>query len=179
MAEIIIFPLGELGEVEMAIVELLALSLPECVGLPSRVSGVGIPLEGAYDVARRQYYSTRLLEKLLEHHAGADTKLLGISSADLYIPPLSFVFGEAQLGGAAAVISMHRLNQHFYGLADDSELLYDRCEKEAVHEIGHCFGLVHCKDYRCVMYLSYAVEDIDLKGNSFCPRCHGLLRRQP
>ncbi len=176
MAEIIIFPLGE---VDMAIVELLALSLPENLGIPSRVSDVTIPLEDAYDVARRQYYSTRLLERLLEHRAGDDVKLLGLSDVDLYIPVLSFVFGEAQFGGAAAVISTHRLRQRFYGLKDDSELLFARCEKEAIHEIGHCFGLVHCKDYRCVMYLSYAIEDIDLKGNSYCPKCCDLLRRRP
>jgi archaemetzincin len=179
LAEIILFPIGELGEVETAVVELLALSLSEHVNLRSRLSDIGISLEGSYDVARRQYYSTRLLERLLDHRADDDGKLLGIAGVDLYIPPLSFVFGEAQLGGDAAVISTHRLDQRFYGLERDVELLYSRCEKEAVHEIGHCFGLVHCRDYRCVMYLSYAVEDIDLKSNVFCPACRELLPPGP
>ncbi len=175
MTEIILFSIGELGEVETALVELLALSLSEHVNLRSRVSDVVVPLEGAYDAARRQYYSTKLLERLLDHRAGDGAKLLGIAGVDLYIPPLSFVFGEAQLGGAAAVISTHRLDQRFYGLERDVELLYNRCEKEAIHEIGHCFGLVHCRDYRCVMYLSYAVEDIDLKSVVFCPACRESL----
>lgn len=172
MAEIIIFPFGE---VETAIVEFLALSLPEHLDLPSRVSDTKISLEGAYDVARKQYYSTKLLGRLLEHRKDADTKLLGVCDVDLFIPPFSFVFGEAQLGNSAAIISIHRLHQRFYGLEEDVELLYDRCEIEAIHEIGHCFGLVHCRDYRCVMYLSYAVEDIDLKSNSFCSKCRELL----
>ncbi len=173
MSEIIIFPFGE---VEMAIVEFLALSLPENLELPSRVSDVRVTLEGAYDVARDQYYSTKLLERLLEHRAGDDAKLLGVSDVDLFIPPLSFVFGEAQLDNASSIISTHRLRQQFYGQEEDIELLYGRCEKEAIHEIGHCFGLIHCRDYRCVMYLAYAVEDIDLKGNSFCRVCRELLR---
>lgn len=159
----------------MAIVEFLALSLPENLNLRARISDVAISLEDAYDVARKQYYSTKLLERLLSHRADADTKLLGVADADLYIPPLTFVFGEAQLDNPAAIVSIYRLRQSFYGLPEDPTLLYDRCEKEAIHEIGHCFGLVHCRDYRCVMYLSYSIEDIDLKSNSFCPKCHEIL----
>ena len=158
----------------MAVVELLALSLPESINLQCSVSSIGISLDGAHDVRRNQYYSTKLLERLVGHHAGDDAKLLGIAGVDLYIPPLSFVFGEAQLGGGSAVISTYRLDQPFYGLERDVDLLYNRCEKEAIHEIGHCFGLVHCRDYRCVMYLSYAVEDIDLKDAVFCPACREL-----
>lgn len=173
MAEILIFPVGG---VETAIVEFLTLSLPENLNLPTKISDTGISLEGSFDVKRRQYYSTKLLERILAHHKGPDTKLLGIVDADLYIPPLSFVFGEAQLDNVASIVSIHRLRQEFYGLPEDSGLLYDRCEKEAIHELGHNFGLVHCRDYQCVMYLSYAVEDIDLKNRAFCPTCDKNIR---
>ena len=40
----------------------------------------------------------------------------GSPSLDLYIPILTFVFGEAQIGGASAIVSYHRLRQEFYGL---------------------------------------------------------------
>ncbi|MFN8009739.1 MAG: Zn-dependent protease, partial [Terriglobia bacterium] len=59
---------------------------------------------------------------------------------------------------------------------EDMEKLYDRCEKEAVHELGHTFGLVHCSDYSCVMSHSNSVDQIDLKSNRFCPTCLQSLR---
>jgi archaemetzincin len=161
--------------VDTSIVEFLALSLPENLHFTCEVSDAAISLEGAYNAERKQYYSTKLLERLLAHRDTDDTKLLGVADVDLFMPPLSFVFGEAQFDNPAAVISICRLHQQFYGLPEDPDLLYQRCEKEAIHELGHCFGLIHCKDYRCVMYLSYAVEDIDLKTNSFCEKCHKLL----
>jgi archaemetzincin len=97
--------------------------------------------------------------------------MLGVSMVDLYIPILTFVFGEAQLGGPCAVVSGYRLRQDFYGLAADLELLSDRLRKECVHEIGHTLELTHCDDYSCAMAPSHAVEWIDLKSSSLCPNC--------
>ncbi len=175
MAEILIFPVGAL---DASIPEFLALSLSENLNLPCKVSETTISLEGVYDIVRKQYYSTKLLERLLSHQAGDATKLLGITDVDLFIPPLSFVFGEAQFDNPASIISTCRLHQSFYGLPEDAGLLYLRCEKEAIHELGHSFGLIHCRDYRCVMYLSYSVEDVDLKTNFFCQKCHEILRKR-
>jgi len=89
----------------------------------------------------------------------------------LYIPILTFVFGEAQMGGPCAVLSGHRLRQEFYGLPADQRVFRQRVLKEAVHELGHTLNLTHCDDYRCVMASSHAVEWIDLKEEELCPAC--------
>jgi predicted Zn-dependent protease len=102
--------------------------------------------------------------------------LVGVTDVDLYIPILSFVFGEAQLGGHIAVVSYHRLHQQFYGLPRDDSLLRERLVKEAIHEAGHTRGLTHCDDYDCVMAASHAVEWLDLKGAGFCASCRGRIR---
>lgn len=175
MGAIVIFPVGS---VDVPIVDFLSFSLSESLRIPCSVSKTAISLDGIYDIVRNQYYSTKLLERLLEHRVDDDTKLLGVADVDLFIPPLSFVFGEAQFNNPASIISIYRLRQQFYGLPENIELLYQRSEKEAIHELGHCFGLIHCRDYRCVMYLSYSVEDIDLKSLAFCPKCFETLRRQ-
>jgi archaemetzincin len=175
VAEIVIFPVGN---VDASIVDFLAFSLHENLRIPCSVSDTIISLEGIYDIVRKQYYSTKLLERLLDHRAGSHTKLMGIADVDLFIPPLSFVFGEAQFNNPASLISIYRLRQQFYGLPDDPELLLVRSEKEAIHELGHCYGLIHCRDYRCVMYLSYSVEDIDMKTAFFCQKCSDLLGKR-
>jgi len=120
---------------------------------------------------RQQYLSTDILGRMRPYLAPNSGRLLGVTSVDLYIPILTFVFGEAQLDGSCAVVSTYRLRQEFYGLPPDSELLRVRLLKEAVHELGHTLGLAHCDDYRCAMAASHTVELIDLKGSSLCVDC--------
>jgi archaemetzincin len=127
--------------------------------------------ELAFDAARGQYNSTILLRLLLVEMAESSDLILGVTSVDLFVPVLTYVFGEAQLGGRAAVVSLNRLLPEVYGLPQDDELLCDRLLKEAVHEMGHCFGLVHCSNPACVMRSSTYVEEIDLKQSWYCPTC--------
>jgi len=139
-----------------------------CLIQPRRQNG-----EFAYHRARGQYHSTEILKRLLEDPHTESWRILGVTDLDLYIPILTFVFGEAQLGAGAALVSTHRLRPEFYGLPENPELLQERLLKEALHELGHTFGLRHCPDYLCVMSASHAVERIDLKQAVFCPACAG------
>ena len=95
---------------------------------------------------------------------------------DLFIPVLTYVFGEAQLDGRAAVVSTYRLDNQIYGLPPDRDLLFQRLVKEAVHELGHTYNLVHCHRPPCVMLSSPYVEGIDQKSDWFCEDCLRSLR---
>jgi archaemetzincin len=134
----------------------------------------------AFHPERQQYHSTEILA-WMHRTAGRDTwRLLGVTALDLYIPILTFVFGEAQLGNTCAVVSSHRLRQEFYGLPPDDDLLRERVLKEAIHELGHTLGLTHCENYSCAMAPSHAVEWIDLKSKTFCLQCRACaLSREP
>jgi archaemetzincin len=103
--------------------------------------------------------------------------MLGVTEHDLFVPVLTYVFGEGQVEGHSAVVSTCRLRESFYGLPDRSGLLRERLLKEAVHEIGHTYGLRHCRDWRCVMASTHAVERLDLKGAAFCPACAAVVKR--
>ena len=127
----------------------------------------------SFHSGRRQYYSTDLLARMQKHRCS--WRLLGITPLDLYVPILTFVFGEAQLEGGCALVSTYRLRQEFYGLPPDPDLLRERLLKEAVHEFGHTLGLTHCEDYECAMAPSHAVEWIDLKGNRLCRQCRAQI----
>lgn len=94
---------------------------------------------------------------------------------DLYVPVLTFVFGEAQVEGKVAIVSNYRLRDELYGLPKNPEQLKERLEKEAIHELGHTFGLVHCREPSCVMYSYTYAEEIDFKSKDPCKTCVSLL----
>jgi archaemetzincin len=124
----------------------------------------------AYNKKRNQYLSTALLKTLMEQKEYmAYGKVLGVVDQDLYVPELNFVFGEA--GQKAAVISLTRLRQEFYRLPQDQKLFYKRALTEAVHELGHTYGLGHCRNPQCVMFFSNSLMDTDRKGPEFCMGC--------
>jgi archaemetzincin len=129
-----------------------------------------------FDRDRRQYNSTKILQSLSTMIKGQDlSRVLGVTSLDLYVPSLNFVFGEAQCPGNVAVISTCRLDPKFYGQTDRS-LLFQRALKEAVHELGHTFGMGHCKDHICVMFFSNSIYDTDRKHEKFCHGCSELVK---
>jgi archaemetzincin len=133
--------------------------------------------ETAFDPSRGQYSSTLLLAALQSGPPGAaPARVLGVTGVDLFIPVLSYVFGEAQLPGRAAVVSLYRLSPELYGLPPDEARLTERAEKEAVHELGHTFGLVHCRRPGCVMGTSTYAEEIDTKTARFCEECIQAVR---
>jgi len=130
----------------------------------------------AYNPGRNQYYSSHILQDLHRHLTPSKhEKVLAIVNVDLYVPQLNFVFGEAELGGHFAIISLARLYQSFYGLSENKTIFLERTLKEAVHELGHTYGLSHCPDAKCVMHFSNSLLDTDKKSSSFCAHCRKML----
>src|ERR1017187_7670827 len=117
-----------------------------CRGLPARLYP-----EFAFHGERQQYHSSEILRRRQSFLPADSWRMLRIAAVDMYIPILTFVFGEAQMGGPCAVVSAHRLRQELYGLPADPELFRQRALKEAVHELVHTVNLTHCEDYRCAM----------------------------
>lgn len=133
----------------------------------------------AFDARRGQHSSTQILRWLVErdHPAG---RIVAITDADLFIPVLTYVYGEAQLGGRAAVVSTARLSSDF-DAATNVPVRLARAAKETVHELGHTFGLLHCDAAECVMSRSVNLMDVDRKGTVLCGDCRALyaeLRRK-
>jgi archaemetzincin len=135
---------------------------------------IPVPPE-SFEARRNQYNSTKILKEMLGDVPQDALKLLGVTNEDLCIPILTYVFGEAQVGGTAAVVSLARLRQEHYGLTPDRPLLLERLRKESLHELGHTFGLIHCPLRECVMYLSNTVVDVDTRGGDFCRGCRTVV----
>ncbi len=163
------------GDFDRRLVERFRAPLDREFAGPCEVLNPPLDPEFAYHPERQQYHSTEILAALQARLTSETWRLLAFCDVDLYIPILTFVFGEAQIRGRCAVVSSYRLRQEFYGLAADPELLEQRILKEAVHELGHTFGLTHCDDYQCAMAASHAVEWIDLKNTSLCSHCRAAV----
>ena len=171
-SEIKIVPIGDVDD---ELLEYLTLTLPGILNATCVLLTETLDPRPSYHAARRQYHSTNLLARLEKFSRSEREKILGITAIDLFIPIFTFVFGEAQVGGSLALMSTHRLQQQFYGLPEDGELLFARAEKEATHELGHAFGLPHCRSFDCVMRFSNSVEEVDLKPCKFCQLCEAKL----
>ncbi|MBZ5598654.1 MAG: archaemetzincin [Acidobacteriia bacterium] len=164
-----------IGKLDGGLLMELAPAVADTFRMPCEILSRALDPEFAFHGERQQYHSSEILQRMQSFLAPNSWRVLGVAAVDLYIPILTFVFGEAQVGGPCAVVSLHRLRQEFYGLPEDQEILRYRLAKEAVHEIGHTLDLTHCDDYRCAMAPSHAVEWIDLKDSSLCASCQSQI----
>jgi archaemetzincin len=139
--------------------------------LPTQLQRVNGGPKDSLDPRRGQHSSTRILRWILASGLPDGTKVVGVTDVDLFIPVLTFVFGEAQLGGHAAVVSLARLRRTYDDRPAPEAMVEARLLKECLHELGHTFGLAHCIDGACVMSRSNSVLDVDRKREAFCRDC--------
>ncbi|MBN1756372.1 archaemetzincin family Zn-dependent metalloprotease [bacterium] len=163
-----------LGNIENELLHIIGQNIRELFKHEFKVLSVLEVPESAYDDKRSQYMATTLLKEVIKNAPDNAIRIIGITPVDLFLPVLTFVFGQAQLNGKAAVVSTCRLKQEFYGLPPSQRLFRERVCKEVTHELGHTYGMVHCMNKKCVMHFSNSIRQVDIKDNCFC---HGCIRK--
>jgi archaemetzincin len=139
-----------------------------------RLFGYPVEIMPLMDDVEFAYHQDLILEKLAALSPPRVIKVLGIVHVDLFIPILTHVFGEAQLGGKSCIISTYRLRQGL-SISSSEFSLASRVVKEAIHEVGHTFKLRHCKEKTCIMHYCRSIKDVDNKSRHFCRYCDVLL----
>jgi archaemetzincin len=159
------------GYFEKGLLERVVNDVEREFSLPVKIQDGHLDLSDSYDSARKQYDGNKLIKEIDYRFASDSSKILGIFNVDLFIPILTYIFGQAFLNGRAGIASVYRLNNERYGIKADEKIFVDRIRKEVIHELGHTFGLIHCKNPDCVMRSSTYVEDIDQKSHHLCNQC--------
>ncbi|PKP34754.1 MAG: hypothetical protein CVU00_05545 [Bacteroidetes bacterium HGW-Bacteroidetes-17] len=134
-----------------------------------------LDLMNFYEPTRRQYDGYKLLKEIDGMNIAGYTKKIGLFRVDLFIPILTYIFGQAFFKGNSGIASLYRLKNEQYGMKPDQDLLFHRFRKVIIHEIGHTFGLIHCHVPNCVMRSSTYVEDIDQKRHHLCCNCRSII----
>lgn len=168
---IVISPVG-IRDIKLS--ERISTGIRQTFGCKTEIISLLHDVNFALDTGRNQYYSTMILEKLAELTPPDAVKVLAVVSVDLFIPILTHVYGEAQLGGTASIVSTHRLKND-PSKEDNSPLFLERIVKEAVHELGHTFNLRHCSEHTCIMHYCRTLKDVDRKSDQFCRYCGVLI----
>ena len=167
--------LKPIGSIDNHILEELKGRLNRTFGCPVEIVPEIHNFDQAYDPRRKQYLASMLLSSLEASGIARDEKVLGIVDVDIFTQGLKFIFGQADTISGVAIISLCRLRQEYYGSPPNQILFLDRAAKEAVHELGHTFGLEHCSDTNCVMHFSNSLADTDWKRDAFCSQCRPKL----
>ncbi len=163
-----------LGRVSATAAAVAAGHLQAILGLETLVAASRPLPEHCLVPSRGQYDASRLLLALAGEGAPPPLRL-GITSGDLCLPFLTHVFGEAQLGGRAAVVSLHRLARLEDGARAPRDLLLERLAKVALHETAHVLGLTHCRAAQCLMRFSGGLAELDGLDMALCPSCRWRL----
>jgi len=149
----------------------IRVELQNIFGVNVETINLYLELKSSYSPDRNQYYSTEIISRAIPLTAHLDGLIILIAEFDLYIPVLTYVFGEAQFNGKNSIVSLCRLHEEFYTGKTDDNLLLKRTLKEILHEIGHNLGLKHCSNWECVMHSSTSIEEVDVKGSYYCQCC--------
>jgi archaemetzincin len=159
-----------IGRVDALAVSVVAANLQTLIGLNAATLPSHPDPEYAYLPLRSQYAAGEIIKALESIDDGARLKL-GIVQCDLCTPILKFVFGESQLGGKAAVISLHRLRDKAPART------YLRAAKIGLHETGHLLGIGHCRTPDCLMAFVSSLEKLDGLPARFCTACKYEISR--
>ncbi len=168
-----ILPLGNVAEITS---KSIAGHILGHLRLPVDILPPLAPPSFALDERRLQYDAGSILKAMERARHDAYDKLIGVVDVDLFVPILTYVFGEAKQGGRCGLVSIYRLKKNSDGSSAKASAQLERTAKVALHELGHLFDLHHCMEEECLMHFSGGMEDLDRAPLYYCRYCTVFFR---
>jgi len=169
-----VIPFGDVGEDALAAVQT---TLAARFGLPVRLRKP-LPLpRDSYNASRNQFRAESILRTAYKERTQSALRTIAVCDVDIYAEGLNFVFGIASEAVSCCLVSAARLRDSFYGLRDDPKTFFARMKRLTLHEVGHTFGLPHCKN-RCVMVFANSLAELDATYDDYCPKCWAKIKAQ-
>jgi archaemetzincin len=128
----------------------------------------------AYYEPRKRYRAEKILKYLKGVKPDSVDYIVAITSEDISTAKNGKkdwgIFGLGYRPGVASVVSIFRLG-------NNKKVLTRRVLKITKHELGHNFGLPHCKKSKtCVMSSAEgSIKTVDRVSNIFCKACQSKL----
>lgn len=124
-----------------------------------------------YNKERNRYSGSGLLNDLTKRRK--DNAVLGLTDEVIFhaneISPTFGIFGLSPIGAHVALISSTKPSGRPHTT--------DHLVKLMLHELGHSFGLRHCKDQHCFMVDAEHGNKFS-QTPSFCPNCKQFLNQK-
>jgi archaemetzincin len=165
--------MGYLGEIAVRVV---AANLQTILDLPVEILEPAVIPRESFQPQRQQYDAGLIVKYLARLPLASHPRILGLTVFDLCLPILTYVYGEAEVGGRAAVISNFRLRQNEDGSTAPPEIYFERLAKVAVHEMAHTLALHHCENAKYLMHFAARLKHLDQIPLLFCDHCEFALR---
>lgn len=130
--------------------------------------------KSAYYEPRKRYRAEKILKYLKGVKPDSVDYIVAITSEDISTAKNGKkdwgIFGLGYRPGVTSVVSLFRLG-------NNKKVLTRRVLKITKHELGHNFGLPHCKKSKtCVMSSAEgSIKTVDRVSNIFCKACQSKL----
>ncbi|MES2616653.1 MAG: archaemetzincin [Bacteroidota bacterium] len=124
-------------------------------------------------------YSADSILKFLLHQKKEGEVIQGLMETDICTAknnnPYWGVFGLGYCPGSSSVISTFRIEKK----SNSKELLLRRMTNVSLHELGHNFGLAHCKDSTCLMKSAKGlIKNVSDPHPKLCDKCSRELKAE-
>ncbi len=102
---------------------------------------------------------------------------MGITSMDIFSGKSNYVFanGRSSISEQWSLVSYARFQSSFWHQTPNRKRFETRLKKQLLSSFANAKGLPRCSNPSCVRAYPASLDDLDAKGEEYCPQCRKAL----